>query len=325
MSAPEYYMGTQGFGGAWTESNVSELIARLESANLKRYDTASLYPLTNPGGSERLLGSIRKPDFVIDTKILYRPEALRKEKMEESLRGSLKNLGVEKVNILYAHAPDKVVPIAEQAANFDSLYRAGLFTELGLCNYSTAQVKEYIDLATEKGYVRPTVYQGQYNIFCRQYEKELFPFLKAHGIKFVANSPLAGGFATGKLTLAQGAEQLVGTRFEQSESNVMGGLYRMWYDKPVFHDAVRKLSAAVAETDVPSLAQASLRWLLFHAGLASTDAVAIGPTKIAQLEGYLEARETGPLPAELVAQIEQVYDETMRAEAAPLVEVGWWS
>ncbi|KAJ5248566.1 Aldo/keto reductase [Penicillium chermesinum] len=304
MSAPEYYMGTQGFGGAWTESNVSELIARLESANLKHYDTASLYPLTNPGGSERLLGSIRKPDFVIDTKILYRPEALRKEKMEESLRGSLKNLGVEKVNILYAHAPDKVVPIAEQAANFDSLYRAGLFTELGLCNYSTAQVKEYIDLATEKGYVRPTVYQGQYNIFCRQYEKELFPFLKAHGIK---------------------AEQLVGTRFEQSESNVMGGLYRMWYDKPVFHDAVRKLSAAVAETDVPSLAQASLRWLLFHAGLASTDAVAIGPTKIAQLEGYLEARETGPLPAELVAQIEQVYDETMRAEAAPLVEVGWWS
>lgn len=31
----------------------------------------------------------------------------------------------------------------------------------------------------------------------------------------------------------------------------------------------------------------------------------------------------GPLPDGLITQLEQVYDETMRSEAAPLVEVGW--
>lgn len=186
-------------------------------------------------------------------------------------------------------------------------------------------MKEWIEIATEKGYIRPTVYQGQYNIFCRHYEKELFPLLKELGIKFIANSPLAGGFATGKLTLAQNAEELVGTRFEQAEGNIMGGLYRMWYDKPVFHDAIRTLQNAVAEAGVSSLTDASLRWLLFHSGLASTDVVAIGPTKLSQLDGYLQARENGPLPAGLVAQLDKVYDETMGVEAAPMVEVGWWS
>ncbi|KAJ5715967.1 Aldo/keto reductase [Penicillium malachiteum] len=324
-TAPEYYMGTQGFDGSWTESNISELVAQLDVANIKHYDTAALYPITNPGGAESLLGKVRQPDFVIDTKLLYRPEALRKGNMEESIRSSLQNLGVQQVNTLYAHAPDQSVPLVDQAANFDALYRAGLFHQLGLCNYSATQVKEWIEIATEKGYTLPRVYQGQYNIFCRQYEKDLFPLLRTNGIKFVANSPLAGGFATGKLTLAKDAEQLVGTRFEKSKGNLMGGLYRMWYDKPLFHDAVRKLQVAAAEVGVPSIAEASLRWLLFHSGLTSTDAVAIGPTKISQLDGYLTAREAGPLPAGLVVQIEKVYDDTMRTEAAPLVEIGWWS
>ena len=231
------------------------------------------------------------------------------------------------MDTLYAHAPDKSVPLIEQAASFDSLYREGLFRRLGLCNYSTAQVKEWIEIATEKGYILPTIYQGQYNIFCRQYEQDLYPLLKTHNIKFVANSPLAGGFATGKLTHAKlaGEDQLVGTRFEQSEGNLLGGLFRAWYDKPVFHDAVKKLQAAVTEAGIPTITESSLRWLLFHSSLTCTDAVAIGPTNTGQLEGYIKAREAGPLPAALVTQIEDVYDDLMRAEAAPLVEIGWWS
>ncbi|KAJ5622746.1 Aldo/keto reductase [Penicillium lividum] len=321
MSAPEYIMGTQGFAIAWKNNNVSELVAQLDAAGIKNYDTAQLYPIDDFGASERLLGNIKRPEWVIDTKILYRPEALSKEHMEESIHKSLENLGVTKVNILYAHAPDKLTPLADQAANFDQLYRAGFFEKLGLCNYSPAELSEWITIATEKGYVQPTVYQGQYNLFCRQYEKELFPLLQKHGIQFIANSPLAGGFATGKLTLAKDADQLKGTRFEQSDGNMMGYLYRMWYDKPVFNDAVRQLVAAV---DGLSLVQVSMRWLLFHSSLKTTDKVAIGPTKLIQLEDYLAARRAGPLSEDLAAMIDRLY-EPMREDAAPLVEIGWWS
>ena len=97
-TAPEYYMGTQGFAGAWKENNISELVTKLNAADIKHYDTAALYPMDNIGGSERLIGKVRQADFVIDTKILLRPEALQKDNMEASVRSSLDNLGVEKVS-----------------------------------------------------------------------------------------------------------------------------------------------------------------------------------------------------------------------------------
>lgn len=142
----------------------------------------------------------------------------------------------------------------------------------------------------------------------------------------MANSPLAGGFATGKLTFAKEAEQLRGTRFEQSEGNVLGYLFRMWYDKPVFHDAVRELATGIDRSagKVTNLAQAAVRWLLFHSRLESTDNVAIGPSTMCQLEEYLAARDAGPLPEELARLVDGLY-ASMREEASPLVEIGWWT
>ncbi|KAJ5288894.1 Aldo/keto reductase [Penicillium angulare] len=323
-SAPEYVMGTQGFAGAWNDENIAELIEHLEAANIKHYDTARLYPITDSGASERLLGRVRKPDFIIDTKILYKPEGLLRENMRDSFNKSIEALGVTSVNTLYAHAPDKATPITQQAANFDELYREGSFKHMGLCNYSPKEIIEWIEIAMEKGYVQPTIYQGQYSIFCRHYEKELFPLLRKHGITFVANSPLAGGFATGKLTLAENDEKLKGTRFEQVEGNLMGYLYRMWFDKPLFHHAVRELIAIGERFGISSLSQIAMRWLLFHSGLKSTDSVAIGPTSTAQLKYYLAARDAGSLPDEMAVEINNLYGP-LRDEATGMVEFGWWS
>ncbi|KAJ5618245.1 Aldo/keto reductase [Penicillium herquei] len=327
-SSPEYVIGCLGWGHNWNAENIQSFLDRLEAAGIKHFDTARFYPPTNSGASEKLLGSVRRPDFVVDTKILFRPEALRRDLMEESLLQSLESLGVKKVKTLYAHAPDKATEIADQAANFNHFYQAGYFEQLGLCNYSPEQLVEYINIAQDKGYVLPTIYQGQYNLFCRQYETDLFPLLRKHGIPFVANSPLAGGFATGKVSGAQDAEKLKGTRFEQSETNMLGFLYRMWYDKPAFHTAIGELRSAVAESQgqatTSALAQTAIRWLLFHSGLQETDQVAIGPNSLDQLNDYLEAREAGPLSEELAKKIDGLY-EPLREEAAPMVQIGWWS
>lgn len=87
------------------------------------------------------------------------------------------------------------------------------------------------------GYVKPSVFQGQYNLLCRTYETTLFPLLRQHGIAFMAYAPLAGGMLTGKVTLLSNPEALKGTRFEVSKDNLMGMAGRNWYDKPAFHDA----------------------------------------------------------------------------------------
>lgn len=47
-------------------------------------------------------------------------------------------------------------------------------------------VEEWLKISDEKGYVKPTVYQGQYNLFCRTLEDALFPILRANAIKFNA-------------------------------------------------------------------------------------------------------------------------------------------
>lgn len=151
-------------------------------------------------------------DFVIDTKILGGPlhaGALTPEKVDDSSRQSLERLHTDQVNVLYCHIPDLKTPLEEQAKGFDAIYQQGRFRELGLSNFMPDMVQAWLDIAREKGYIKPTWFQGQYNLICRTYEDILFPLLRAEGMHFAAFSPLAGGFLKGNLT-PQGAS---GVRF----------------------------------------------------------------------------------------------------------------
>jgi len=68
----------------------------------------------------------------------------------------------------------------------DQAYRAGKFKSFGFSNYTAAEVEEFVKICEEKGFVKPSVYQGQYNPIVRTGEKELFPVLRKHGIVFYA-------------------------------------------------------------------------------------------------------------------------------------------
>jgi aryl-alcohol dehydrogenase-like predicted oxidoreductase len=74
--------------------------------------------------------------------------------------------------------------------------------EFGLSYYKPRQVREVYDFAKSKGYVLPTVYQGNYNPVARHYDFTLFPLLRELEIAFYACSPLAGKFSV------KGAETL---------------------------------------------------------------------------------------------------------------------
>jgi aflatoxin B1 aldehyde reductase len=47
-------------------------------------------------------------------------------------------------------------------------------------------LQDWMRICEEKGYVKPSVYQGQYNLFCRTYEDALFPVLRKYGMHFAA-------------------------------------------------------------------------------------------------------------------------------------------
>lgn len=55
-----------------------------------------------------------------------------------------------------------------------------------MSNFKPDLLEEYIALCEEHGWVKPTIYQGEYNAVTRGMEKHLLPILRRHGILFNA-------------------------------------------------------------------------------------------------------------------------------------------
>jgi len=56
------------------------------------------------------------------------------------------------------------VPFAETLEAMDKLHKAGKFKHLGLSNYSSFEVAEIVMTCKYNNWVRPTIYQGVYNV-----------------------------------------------------------------------------------------------------------------------------------------------------------------
>ncbi|KAI2775933.1 Aldo/keto reductase [Daldinia loculata] len=305
---PVIYFGTSTFGSSHVpalqdETNVSKFLDTLQDGGITQIDTAARYPPDNHGASERMLGQVKaySKGFTINTKVLFAGQSsagsLSKEAVRKSVENSLKSLGAAKIGILYAHTADPATPLAEQAAALNEQYQKGFCEKIGISNFPLDTLKSFVEICEKEGYVKPSVYQGQYNLICRGPEKELIPFLRKHNMTFNAYSPLGGGFLTGKLTLGT-AE---GTRLRSA----YGAHFARWYDRPEFHDAVRRLLEAIEPLGIkPS--EAALRWLAYHSVLGEKDGIILGATKVEQLRQNIEDVSRGPLPREIVEVIDAI-------------------
>lgn len=195
---------------------------------------------------------------------------------------------------MYSHRPDPSTPLATQLEGVDAQFKLGRFKEFGVSNWSQASIESYIALAKETGAIQPTAAQYQYNLLARHAEKEFLPFLRSHDIRFVAFSPLAGGFLTGKDA-------------SWKEGNPIAVGYRSWYIQPGMFAAVKRLTALCVEHLVP-LPEAAMRWLAYHSALRETDAILIGASNAGQVRDAIRAVAAGPLPAGLVEGMDSVFN-----------------
>ncbi len=97
------------------------------------------------------------------------------DKLRASLEKSLKELGTNCVDIFYLHAPDRSVPFEETLGACNDMFKEGKFVQLGLSNFAAWEVAEVWNIAKERGWVKPTIYQAMYNAITRDIEKELVP------------------------------------------------------------------------------------------------------------------------------------------------------
>ncbi len=122
-------------------------------------------------------------------------------------------------------------------------------------------------------------------------------------------SPLAGGFLTGKVTLASDSGDvsiLERTRWK-GESSFPA--YVSAFDKPAMHNAVRGLKAACEAASPPlTLQEASMRWLMYHSALRESDGIIFGAKTLDQLESNVIESRKGPLSGALLEVVEGMWD-----------------
>lgn len=182
-----------------TPDEVNDILNTFAARGYNTLDTAQVYSPHAPGSSEPRLGAVKAGErFAIDTKIASRvPGSHTKENVLKEIDASLKALGIKQINVEYLHFPDRTVPFEQAAEAMDQAHREGKIKHWGLSNYSAEEVQKFLDICDERGYVKPSVYQGQYNPIVRGGERDLFPLLRKNGIAFYGYSPAAAGFFAG--------------------------------------------------------------------------------------------------------------------------------
>lgn len=184
---------------------------------------------------------------------------------------SLKRLGVETIDLYFAHRDDPRVPLDLLMEAFGRLVEQGKVRALGGSNYKAARLKAVNDAARAAGLPHFQVLEPYYNLVHRHdFEGELQDYCVEHNIGVVPYYGLAAGFLTGKYRKAEDMKQ--GVRGGQ-----MGALIETKLDVLTVMDAV------AAETGA-TLAQIALAWLAAQPGVTAPIASA---TKVSQVEDLL--------------------------------------
>ncbi|XP_031549469.1 aflatoxin B1 aldehyde reductase member 4-like [Actinia tenebrosa] len=306
-------LGTMDIGIQVGLAESTELIKSYIEREQFEIDTAYMY---GEGKTEQILGQInliRDPKVVLATKANpWSDKGLKYERVVEQMNTSLERLQRTNVDFFYLHAPDHKTPVEESLKAVDDLHKAGKFKEFGLSNYASWQVAEVYYLCKQNNYVLPTLYQGMYNPFTRDVEKELFPCLRRLGIRFYAYNPLAGGILTGMYKYNdQFQKQPQGRFFNESH---WAPIYRSRYwKKPMFDnlDKIKKKLDEVYGTNRVSLTAASLRWMSYHSLMDAEhgDIIVLGGYLPKHVLENLQAVESAPLHKEVVMLFEDGWNQ----------------
>lgn len=174
-------------------------------AGVTMFDTAALYGF---GANETLVGRVLKAhrsritlaskggmagvDLAGDGKLVRvidgRPEAIRRD-----CEASLRRLGTDVIDLYYLHRWDKKVPIEDSVGELSRLVERGHVRAIGLSEVSAATLRR-------AHAVHPiAAVQTEYSLWTRNPEIAVLKACQELGAAFVAFSPVARGFLSGKL------------------------------------------------------------------------------------------------------------------------------
>lgn len=129
-----------------SETEVNALIDAALESGINLFDHADIY---GGGESEALFGRVLaarpglRDGIVIQSKCGIRPGIFdfSREHILRSVEGSLKRLGIERLDMLLLHRPDALMEPDEVAAAFDELYASGKVAAFGVSNQNPSRMR----------------------------------------------------------------------------------------------------------------------------------------------------------------------------------------
>src|SRR3954467_14757677 len=205
-----------GYADTLSKDDGIALIRGAAERGITFFDTAEVY---GPFVNEEIVGEALAPfrdQVVIATKFGFdidpgtgetRGVSSRPELIRRAAEGSLKRLGVERIDLLYQHRVDPDVPIEDVAGTVRNLIAEGKVKYFGLSEPGVQTLRR------AHAVQRVTALQNEYSLWWREPESNgILDACDELGIGFVPYSPLGKGFLTGTM----GRESLQGNDFRAS-------------------------------------------------------------------------------------------------------------
>ena len=281
-------MGCMGFGDptigqhSWTldEEASRDIIRHGLENGINFFDTAIAYQL---GSSERYVGKAlrdmaKRDEVVVATKFLPRTQkqiaggVSGEEAIAQSLDQSLKNLGMEYVDLYIYHIWDYNTPVLEVLRALHQAVRAGKVRAIGISNCFAWQLAKANALAEREGLTPFVSVQSHYNLIMREDERELFGLCREDHIALTPYSALASG----RLARPGGVQ----TKRLAEDAYAKGKYDASAAQDQVIIERVEKL----AEQRGVSMTEIALAWLL-----AKVTAPVVGATKKHHIDGAVQA------------------------------------
>ena len=275
-------------------------------AGVNFFDNAEVYA---GGESERLMGRVVKDlgwdrsDYVISTKLFWglRPgpnmrNTLNRKYLMQAIDGSLERLGLDFVDLLFAHRADPDTPIEETVFAMHDIVASGKALYWGTSEWPAADIRAAWEIADKHHLHKPQMEQPEYNLFNRKPVEEEYARLYSEiGLGTTTWSPLASGMLTGKYLdgIPEGSRgDLPGYEWLKDSLTDEARL-----------DKVRQLKEVADELEC-TLAQLSIAWCAANPNVTT---VITGASRVEQVTENLKALDViDRLDTAAMARIDEI-------------------
>ena len=299
-------MGCMGFGDAgrgmhsWTvdEPHTREIIKRGLDLGVNFYDTAIGY---QSGTSEQYVGRAlldfaKRDEVVVATKFLPRTQdeiergISGQQHIENMINTSLKNLGMDYVDLYIYHMWDWQTPLYDIMEGLNHIVKSGKVRAIGISNCFAWQIAKANAIAEHENFAKFVSVQGHYNLIFREEEREMVPYCEEENIAVTPYSPLASG----RLSRRPGEGE---TKRANEDAYA-----KFKYDSTAAQDniIIERVSGLAQKYGV-SMTEISLAWLL-----SKVTSPVVGATKLHHIEGAAKAVDL-QLASEDIAYLEEPY------------------